>query len=88
VCISNAMNVGHPSNLARLVDAMGLDGRERAAAQERGHGRMRRHHASASTTPNPRAIKKAWAEHKLLLEPHGAVGWAGLLRYLDELRPR
>jgi threonine synthase len=27
-------------------------------------------------------IRDAWERHRLLLEPHGAVGWAGLQRYL------
>ena len=31
-----------------------------------------------------RTMKEAYQQHGVLLEPHGAVGWAGLLRYLDE----
>jgi len=27
-------------------------------------------------------IRSAWQRHGALLEPHGAVGWAGLQRYL------
>jgi threonine synthase len=29
-------------------------------------------------------IKKAWKKYKLLLEPHGAVGWCGLERYMEK----
>ena len=29
-------------------------------------------------------IKEAYDTHHLLLEPHGAVSWAGLMRYLHE----
>ena len=29
-------------------------------------------------------ISDAYKEHKLLLEPHGSVGWAGLQRFLKE----
>ena len=29
-------------------------------------------------------IKQVYQDHKLLLEPHGSVGWAGLSRYLQE----
>ena len=29
-------------------------------------------------------IKEAYNRHKILLEPHGAVGWAGLTKYLQE----
>jgi threonine synthase len=28
------------------------------------------------------AIKDAWQKYKTMLEPHGAVGWAGLEKYL------
>ncbi len=30
-------------------------------------------------------IKEAYNQYKLLLEPHGAVGWAGLARYIKEI---
>jgi len=29
-------------------------------------------------------IKETWDNHKVILEPHGSVGWAGLLEYLKE----
>ena len=32
-------------------------------------------------------IREAWRRHRLLLEPHGAVGWAGLRRFLDGRAP-
>jgi len=28
-------------------------------------------------------IKEAWNKHKLLLEPHGSVGWKGLTHFLE-----
>ena len=31
-----------------------------------------------------RTIQSAWQSKRLLLEPHGATGWLGLQRYLDE----
>lgn len=31
-----------------------------------------------------RTIQSAWKDNRLLLEPHGATGWLGLQRYLDE----
>jgi len=34
------------------------------------------------------AIKDAWSNYKTMLEPHGAVGWAGLERYLESLTTR
>ena len=79
-CLSNAMNVGHPSNLARLVAVYGGQMDEtgkihRAPDMER----MRRDLFSTAVSDNQTraTIKSAWAEHKLLLEPHGAVGWRG-----------
>lgn len=85
-CISSAMNVGHPSNLARLVALYGgrMDesGRiHRPADMEA----MRRDLYAVSVTDaeTRQTIASAWRKHRLLLEPHGAVGWAGLERYLS-----
>jgi threonine synthase len=85
VCLSNAMNVGHPSNLARLVDVYGgqMDetGVVRVAPDME---RMRRDlwAVSIDDETTRTTIRDAWARHQVLLEPHGAVGWAGLERYL------
>ena len=86
-CISNAMNVGHPSNLARLVDLYGgwLD--ETGAERQRPDlDRMRRDlfAVSISDDETRATIRNAWNKHGLLLEPHGAVAWAGLLEYLAQ----
>ena len=81
-CLSNAMNVGHPSNLARLVAAYGgwMDetGRMHTAPDL---ARMRQDLFSTSVTDDQTraTIKEAWDRHRLLLEPHGAVGWRGWL---------
>ncbi len=86
VCISNAMNVGHPSNLARLVDAYGGFMDETGALREKPDlDRMRRdfHAVSISDDETRAAIRESHERFGLLLEPHGAVGWAGLTRYLD-----
>ena len=86
-CISNAMNVGHPSNLARLFCLYG------GQMDETGHvskapdmNAMRKDLYAVSVTDEEtqRTIKEAYSQHKVLLEPHGAVAWAGLLRYLKE----
>jgi threonine synthase len=85
VCISNAMNVGHPSNLARLVDAYGGWMDETGALREPPDmDALRRdfHAVSISEDETRAAIRDAWERHKTLLEPHGAVGWAGLERFL------
>ena len=86
-CISNAMNVGHPSNLARLfclydgqMDETGRVGKDPDLAA------MRKDIYSVTITDveTRQAIKEAYILHKVLLEPHGAVGWAGLMKYLKE----
>ncbi len=87
VCISNAMNVGHPSNLARLVDAYGgwMDetGALKAAPDLE---RMRRdlYSVSISDDATRDAIRSAHRSHGVVLEPHGAVGWAGLERFVHD----
>jgi threonine synthase len=86
VCISNAMNVGHPSNLARLVDLYG--GRMDEVGKlhkspDMAAMRSDLYAVSIDERETRTTIRDAWREHRLLLEPHGAVGWAGLKRYLD-----
>ncbi len=84
VCISNAMNVGHPSNLARLVDLYGGHLDETGRLHELPD--MERIRAdmwavSVDDAATRETIGRVWREHGVLLEPHGAVGWAGLERY-------
>ncbi len=86
VCISNAMNVGHPSNLARLVDLYGGHMDEQGVLhREPDMHRMRQDifPVSIKDTETRDTIGAAYKEHQLILEPHGSVGWAGLLRYLE-----
>ena len=82
-CLSNAMNVGHPSNLARFFDLFGgavdKDGRVRKAP-DREAMRSVIFSTSVSDEATVAAMRRAW-ERKILLEPHGAVGWEGLERY-------
>lgn len=80
-CLSNAMNVGHPSNLARLVALYGgwLDQRgDLKRAPDLDALRRDIFAVGISDAETRRTMQKAWQEHDLLLEPHGAVGWAGL----------
>jgi len=83
-CISNAMNVGHPSNLARFfelyggtVDRSGLVHLYPDLAE------MRRHIFSVSITDEKtrKTIKNTYESYGAILEQHGAVGWAGLEVY-------
>jgi threonine synthase len=87
VCISNAMNVGHPSNLARLVDAYGGWMDETGLLKEVPDMQRLRHDfyaVSVSDDEVRSTIRSAWERHRTLLEPHGAVGWAGLERFLAD----
>lgn len=84
-CLSNAMNVGHPSNLARLVAVYGGQMDETGAinrAPDMADLRRDLFSSSVSDEQTRAAIKLAWDRHKLLLEPHGAVGWRGFLDYI------
>jgi len=85
-CLSNAMNVGHPSNLARLVALYGGQMDEQGRIHRAPDvPAMRRDLFSTSVSDDRTlaAMQSAWADHQLLLEPHGAVGWRGFLDYVD-----
>jgi threonine synthase len=87
VCLSNAMNVGHPSNLARLVDVYGGWMDEQGNVHEMPDMEaIRRELWSVSIDDNETVdtIARVYRDHGLMLEPHGAVGWAGLLRYMEK----
>lgn len=84
VCLSNAMNVGHPSNLARLVDAYGGWMDEAGTMKKAPDMAAMRADFFATSVDDEQTratIKQAYDRHGLLLEPHGACGWAGLGRY-------
>jgi threonine synthase len=81
------MNVGHPSNFARVVDLYG------GTMDEQGNvlappdvARMRRelYAISIGDDETRRTIAEAYRVHRTILEPHGAVGWAGLRHLLDD----
>ncbi|MCX6695394.1 MAG: threonine synthase, partial [Candidatus Altiarchaeota archaeon] len=88
-CVSNAMNVGHPSNLARLFHMYGGWIDETGVVHEKPDlNAMRKDMWAVSVTDDETrdAIAGAYGKHKLILEPHGAVGWHGLEKYLAESR--
>jgi threonine synthase len=87
VCISNAMNVGHPSNFARVIDIYGGRMDETGIIhQEPDLEKMKQElwAISIGEEETRATIRSAWEKYKLLLEPHGAVGWAGLEHYMEE----
>jgi threonine synthase len=84
-CISSAMNVGHPSNLARLVSLYGGIMNEKGVISKQADlVKMRKKIFSVSVTDEMtrQTIRDTWENHNVLLEPHGAVGWTGLQTYL------
>ena len=88
-CISSAMNVGHPSNLARLVALYGGIMDETGIIHKQADLELLKKEiwpVSISDTKTRKTIKEAWEKYKLLLEPHGSVGWAGLQEYLASLK--
>lgn len=85
-CISNAMNVGNPSNLRRLFDLYGgkVD-RDGLVHRMPDMKALRRdaHAISISDHLTRLTIQEAYEHSGVILEPHGAVAWAALKRYLE-----
>ena len=79
-CISNAMNIGNPSNLARLIWMYnGVMDEKGQITKRPDFDRMKEEIASASITDEEtkEAMKNAY-ERGIVLEPHGAVGFAAM----------
>ncbi|MCC5878097.1 MAG: threonine synthase [Candidatus Sumerlaeia bacterium] len=84
-CVSNAMNVGHPSNLARLVEIFNghIDEKGKVVRLPNMDAMRQELFSTAVSDASTReTIREAWKKHRLLLEPHGAVGWRGFLDYI------
>jgi len=78
--LSNAMNVGHPSNLARLVAVYGGQMDETGKIHRQPDlAAMRRDLFSTSVSDERTVtgVREFWDQFQLLLEPHGAVAWQG-----------
>lgn len=86
-CLSNAMNVGHPSNLARIFELFGgtVD-KDGIVHRKPDMKELRAHLWSVSIDDDEtrEVMKRAHTAHATLLEPHGAVGWKGLEAYREE----
>lgn len=88
-CISSAMNVGHPSNLARLVALYGGIMDEKGTIHRMPDLELMRKEMFAISITDPQTretIRQAWENYRLLLEPHGAVGWKALEVFLEQHR--
>lgn len=79
-CISNAMNIGNPSNLARLIWLYdGIMNEKGQIIKSPDFNKMKNDIASASVTDEEtrEAMRSAY-EKGIVLEPHGAVGFAAM----------
>ncbi|NQV01450.1 MAG: threonine synthase [Bacteroidia bacterium] len=84
-CISSAMNVGHPSNLTRLISLYGGMMDEKGIIHKAAYLEEMQQvlwSVSISDEQTRQTIADAYKQYGTLLEPHGAVGWAGLMDYL------
>lgn len=85
-CISSAMNVGHPSNMARIVSLYGGIMNEQGVIIRHPDLEAMKEDmftVSISDEETLKTLKMVYERHEVLLEPHGAVGWAGLHNYFE-----
>jgi threonine synthase len=84
-CISSAMNVGHPSNLARIIDLYGgkMD-EDGNVSGEPNLDLMRSelYGVSVSDAITKVTISDVHRKFNTILEPHGAVAWKGIEEYI------
>ncbi len=78
--LSNAMNVGHPSNLARLVAVYGGQMDETGKINRMPDLVAMRRDIFSTSISDERTVtgvREFWNNFQLLLEPHGSVAWQG-----------
>ena len=83
--VSNAMNVGHASNLARLVAVYGGQMDEVGKIHKQPDLAAIRRDLFSSSISDERTrqtIRDVWNKYQLLLEAHGAVAWRGFEDWL------
>jgi len=86
-CISSAMNVGHPSNLARIIAMYGGKMDEEGIIHTMPDMKALKQDffaTSISDAETRKTIREFYTNNGLLLEPHGAVAWAGLQELLEK----
>jgi len=84
--VSNAMNVGHPSNLSRLVAVYGGQMDETGKINQMPDVAAMRRDLFSSSISDQRTretIREVWNKYGLLLEAHGAVAWRGFEDWLE-----
>ncbi len=72
--ISNAMDVGDPSNFVRVLELFNNK-----------HADLKEHFSAYSfdDEQTKQAIKEVYSETKYVMDPHGAVGYLGLKKFLE-----
>ncbi len=86
-CVSSAMNVGHPSNMARVVSLYnGIMDENGNIIREPDLQKMHSEISAYSITDKKtiETVKTLYNEYGILAEPHGAAGWAGLMEYFSQ----
>ncbi|MDX2246327.1 MAG: threonine synthase [Bacteroidia bacterium] len=73
--LSNAMDVGNPSNFARMKDLLGSDRAAMSGAIE-GY--------SFTDEETRSAMKEIYRRYHYVMDPHGAVGWRALDHFLND----
>jgi len=73
--ISNAMDVGNPSNFARILELYEHDWKK-IKSEISGY--------SFTDDETRRTIQKVYNQHHYILDPHGAVAYRGLMEYLEK----
>lgn len=73
--LSNAMDVGSPSNFVRILELFEHDFSEIAAGIAA---------TSISDDETRAVIRSVYEQSNYILDPHGAVGYASLAKYLEE----
>jgi len=84
-CISSAMNVGHPSNLARIVSLFGGSMDQHGAIKEMPDMEQMKKDLfgiSVSDDETRATIEEVFRKYGKIIEPHGAVAWKGIEEYL------
>jgi threonine synthase len=83
-CISNAMNVGHPSNLARIMDLYGGAMDENGIVSKNPDMTKLRNDIisySIDDELTKTTITNFYRNYSKIIDPHGAVGWAALRKF-------
>lgn len=86
-CISNAMNVGHPSNLARLIDLYNGQIDELGIMHKSPDlEKIKKDIVSYSISDDltKKTIVNYYKKYQRIIEPHGAVGWACVRIYREK----